>query len=359
MKRFKVLLIILFILIIIIVSYLFFNPEIKVYCNNKIIKSNYNFIYEHWKEKRLYELYGREDYKSIKAKSEFEYFLKLAEWVNFQWKSSTPNPYPLSNAISILDDIRSGKTGGFCGQYAYVYADVLKSLGFFAVRYVELWSNKGESHFSVEVWSNEYKKWVMIDPHQGLYYVLKSDNKPANAYEIRRSLNEADFKVIEKPIVKDFKIKHYVKKRVYQNFAVSLRSDLMRHTKPLTIGDRFDMFLFYKDKYTNASAFKTFGNKIPYRNITTRLEDLYYECNRVRVEYEIIDNKIYFQFFTDSQTPNFKSFAVSFDKGKIWKYSNSKIEIPIPKENKTFYVKTINMLNRSGPIEIVFIHVYY
>jgi len=358
MKRYKFFLFILLILIIILISYIFLKNRIEIDCNKELIKSNYNFIYEHWKEKKLYELYNREDYKNIKAKSEFEYFLKLAKWVNLQWKSSLPDPYPLSNAISILDDIRSGKTGGFCGQYSYVYADVLKSLGFFAVRYVELWSNEGESHFSVEVWSNEYKKWVMIDPHQGLYYVLKSNKKPANAYEIRKSLNEVDFKVIEMPLDKDFKIKHYVKKRVYQNFAVSLRADLMRHTKPLTIGDRFDMFLFFKDKYTNLSAFKLFGNKIPYKNITTRLEDLYYECNKVRVEYKIINNRIYFYFFTDSQTPNFKSFAISFDMGKTWKLCDYKIKIPVPKDNKTFYVKTINMFNRSGPIEVVSIRVY-
>jgi len=106
-------------------------------------KSNFHFIPEHWKESKLRQLRDAEGFKDILHQGQLDLFLKLCDWTHRQWKTSVPDPYPLSNAIDILADIRSGKTGGFCGQYAYVLADVLKAMGFFAVRYVELWSGKG------------------------------------------------------------------------------------------------------------------------------------------------------------------------------------------------------------------------
>ncbi len=321
-------------------------PEVII-DNNFIVKSNYSFIYEHWKEEKLFKLYELEDYKKIKAKSEFEYFIKLAEWVNAQWKSSIPDPYPLSNAIDILSKIRAGKTGGFCGQYAYVYADVLKSLGFFSVRYVELWGKDGKSHFTVEVWSNQYGKWVIVDPHQAVYYIVERTGEPANAYEIRKSLYGKDFIVLEKHFGNK-KIKERIKRSVYSNFAVSLRSDLMRHTKPLTLKDRFDMFLFYKDNHTELKAFKRFGGKIPYRHITERLQDIYYDCNKVRVEYRIKKDEVDFYFYTDSSVSNFKGFVVSYNNGKEWFDVSYNITIKKNYGINEFIVAPINMYGVLG-----------
>lgn len=69
---------------------------------NTIILSNFNFIYEHWTEEKLFTLVENEDYKDITAKEQFEYFLDLCTWTHHQWENSIPNPYPLSNALDIL-----------------------------------------------------------------------------------------------------------------------------------------------------------------------------------------------------------------------------------------------------------------
>src|SRR5574341_946533 len=88
-------------------------------------------------------------------KDEWQRQVALCNWTNAQFAPGDPDPYPLSNGLDILKDIRSGKTKGFCGQYAYLLADALKALGYFDVRYLELESKEPQLHFNVEEWRND------------------------------------------------------------------------------------------------------------------------------------------------------------------------------------------------------------
>ena len=102
---------------------------------------------------------------------------------------------------------------------------------------------------------------------------------------------------------------------LYANFAVSLRSDLMRHRRALTVGDRFEMFLFFRDDHTDG---RIFNGRMPYGNVTSRREDIDYACNHVRVEYRLEDRDVMLSFFTDGSMANFRCFQVSLDNGKNW-----------------------------------------
>lgn len=314
-------------------------------------KSNFYFIPEHWKEIKLQLLREKENFKDIPHQGQLDLFLKLCDWTHRQWKVSIPDPYPLSNAIDILADIRSGKTGGFCGQYAYVLADVLKAMGFFSVRYVELWSAQGESHFVIEVWSDQFAKWMILDPTENLYYVFQDSDSPANALEVRGSLlgsKNIFARSAGMPRIDRGNHKMYL----YANFAVSTRSDLMRLTKPLTMKDRFDMFIFFIDKDTAPNAF---NGQIPYTHITSRVVDIYFNCNYVHVEHHVDkkQKKIIFTFFTDGSMFNFDSFAISTNNGKSWERSGSDFFIPIKAKVKSFWVAAVNMLGRfSHPTKV-------
>lgn len=329
-NRLVVLLVVLVVCVVLYFSGVLAPPGAEVEVKfDRFARSNYHFVYEHWKEKKLELLRRNEDFNQLKAPNQLGYFLALCDWTHRQWEHSVPDPYPLSNAVDILADIRSGKTGGFCGQYVYVLGDVLKSLGFFAVRYVELWSNRAvnKSHFVLEVWVDQYRKWMALDPDYNIYYEVGDTGVPANAYEIRQALFGKE-KVTARSAAPG---KPDPEQRVfddgvmdlYANFAVSLRSDLMRHPKPLTVQDRFAMFLFFRDANTLAffSAKGPEGVKsVPYAHITERKEDLYYDCNYARVEYEVKRGKkdVRLSFFTDGSMPNFKGFMVSGDLGKTW-----------------------------------------
>ena len=354
--RLLILLIILFVSAAVYFSGVLAPKTVKVEIKNKrIIKSNYNFIYEHWKEEKLAQLRNNEDFVNIKASGQLDLFLKLCDWVHRQWERSVPDPYPLSNAIDILKDIRSKKTGGFCGQYAYVLADVLKSMGYFNVRYVELWSNRGKnrSHFVVEAWIDRYEKWMILDADHNIYYEIISSGLPADAYEIRRALfapDKQEQRVRARPAVPGQTVEEDEFMDLYANFAVSLRSDLMRHPKPLTIKDRFHMFLFFKDGNTKESLFE---HGIPYAHITERIEDLYYQCNFTRVEYAVdkAAKDVILSFFTEGTTPNFKGFSISNDLGKTWQPLPGNV-YRVKKNNHPVRIlaTAVNMYGRPGCI---------
>src|SRR6187200_1167577 len=78
----------------------------------------------------------------------------------------------------------------FCTQYAQLLASSAASLGW-VDRTLALRRHKGVNarggsteHSTTEIWSNQYRKWVMLDPTSNMY--LEMNGVPLNAYEIRQ-----------------------------------------------------------------------------------------------------------------------------------------------------------------------------
>lgn len=137
---------------------------------------------------RLEELKRRETLDTVLAdgNSEFERILLLKEWVSAQWPQGSPNPYPPWDAIVILDWIRTGITGGFCAQYAQVLLQSLAAYGMTG-RYVEIGSTGNPyAHFVMEVWSNEFDKWIVLDADYNLHF--ERDGIPLSALEVHDAL---------------------------------------------------------------------------------------------------------------------------------------------------------------------------
>jgi hypothetical protein len=144
--------------------------------------------YEDAAAARLAQLVQREQLGAVvqNATSEFDAMLKLKDWVAAQWAIGDPVPYPPWDALTVLDWIRAGVTGGFCGQYAQV---LLQSLAAFGVpaRYVEIGTTSNPyNHFVTEVWSNDFRKWVMLDPTYNHHF--ERNGVPLSALEVRDAL---------------------------------------------------------------------------------------------------------------------------------------------------------------------------
>lgn len=309
-------------------------------------KSNFHFVPEHWQEPMLRQLREQENFKDLGGKDQLALFLNYCHWTHSQWPMSVPDPYPRSNAIDILADIRSGKTGGFCGQYAYVLADVLKSMGFFAVRYVELWSKKGESHFVVEVWSDQFAKWMILDPAEDVYYAFLDSGKPANALEIHETLSHpGTIAAFSSSQPHTNRGSH--KMNLYANVAVSTRSDLMRLDKPPTIGDRFRTFVFYHDR---RGISQNFAGRIPYSLLTDRADDINFDCNYVLVggRYDRKRKTITLEFASEGSMFNFLHFAFSTDEGKTWNRCGSRMELAASAQVPSVWVAAVNAYGRFG-----------
>jgi hypothetical protein len=146
---------------------------------------------------RLGELRLREglDGVVVGADSEFTHLLYLKDWVAAQWPAGNPDPYPPWDAITVLDWIRDGLTGGFCAQYAQVLLQSAASFGMQA-RYVEIGSiDNPYAHFVMEVWSNQFDKWVVLDADYNLHF--ESAGVPLSALEVHDALVRGEIAEVE------------------------------------------------------------------------------------------------------------------------------------------------------------------
>jgi hypothetical protein len=133
--------------------------------------------YDNPKLARLRAKY-RLDEVIAQGEDEFEKQVLLMAWVKAQFRFGAPEEGKngLRNALEILEDAKSGKRF-FCVQYAAVLTSTAASLG---------WVNRQIAiprHTLTEMWSNQYRKWVMFDPTTAVYAI--KGGVPLNAYEIR------------------------------------------------------------------------------------------------------------------------------------------------------------------------------
>lgn len=170
-----------------------FPVRLIAHANGEVGKLASRFKWQDPSHPALRQLREREKLDAIIAqgKTDFDKILALKGWTGAQWKFGTPEPYPAWNACTILEGVRAGKHGGWCGQYAQVFSQALLSLGYRA-RYVELGSRSNPyAHFTTEVWVPSLGKWVVVDPTpleaNDCYYVDER-GAPLSALEVHRAL---------------------------------------------------------------------------------------------------------------------------------------------------------------------------
>lgn len=156
---------------------------------------------------------------------------RLMHWVRDQWEPGRPDPYPPPDARIILDDIRSGRTGGFCAQYCFV---LLQAVGSFGVpaRCVTV-----EGHEVIEAWMRDQERWVLFDPLNDLQ-ISDREGRSLNALEIRH-LREADpsgLRLMGGERLAESPSRYFAR---YRNFAVWLRNDFVSQPMNFTDFDRY------------------------------------------------------------------------------------------------------------------------
>ena len=104
------------------------------------------------------------------ASSEFDLILKVMQHVKEQWDHSWHAPMQHANALEVLEDVRCGLRGNFCVYFTHVLLQSLWSLGI-ACRYVHVAVHHWCSHSTSECWSNEHRKWIVVDCDFSLHYV--------------------------------------------------------------------------------------------------------------------------------------------------------------------------------------------
>jgi len=161
--------------------------------NPDIVRSSIPFTYEPLDHPTLAEFrrQSKLDEVAAGANTEFELIQRLAAWSARQWdKGHLSEIYPAWNVLAILEPYRDGKpTGGFCQQYNLVFLQACESFGLCG-RAVSL--GPGDhglkirgGHEVVEIWSNEFRKWIYVDGNMAWYFVDDATDVPLSLWELR------------------------------------------------------------------------------------------------------------------------------------------------------------------------------
>jgi hypothetical protein len=116
------------------------------------------------------------------SRGQWDMFLSLRRWVREQIPNRDPLIESQWDAQRILQTVWKDDSVGFiCDAYAATYVSACVSVGLTA-RMFHLGDVYGKGHYVTEVWSDDYAKWVLMDPLYNCHFTLHG--LPLSALEL-------------------------------------------------------------------------------------------------------------------------------------------------------------------------------
>lgn len=295
------------------------------------------------------------------GKDEFEKQILLNDWVHHRFKKFGQPSTKARGALEVLKGIEEGQTF-FCAQYAETLASCAASLGW-VDRLLALRRHQGANahggsteHTTTEIWSNEYAKWIMLDPTSNMY--LEADGKPLNAWEIRqewfyRGGTNLTF-VVGKDRTRYRKSDLPIFLERFRDFGdLTIDPDeldkygfigYIPNTNLMDAGNDYGAMFIVKDALCD-------GTKWHVRDLPKNpAVDPYFPINQAAVELKRGDGNLRVELKTF--TPNFKRFEVKTDGGP-WREAGDVVEWKPDGGNHELRARTVNAFGVAGPQSVV------
>lgn len=287
---------------------------------------------------------------SLKSEEEPEIYFELMEWVSNQWEHNGWHVAPDSlNSLGILKSAKYDGQEYRCVEYGSVLHDVLTSFGCVA-RQVGIknkdadYGGAGMGHVATEVWSNNYNKWIFLDPQFGIY--TKHDDVPLNIYDIYKLKSNDQFKEIH--FMKNGEL---VVEEDYSQFLYNYLGYVDMFVKDNGLNYTLSLKLEGNKNYMAFQGFPT-GNIV----FTTDVEKFYFSLNQTMVifdytadEYERTENvysKLEINTIEDFNDNMYLFSAkpdleLSFDNNMPWfDYYKVKLNTEIvERKNQKYFIK--------------------
>ena len=296
---------------------------------------NHPFAYEDYFTHQIELLrrdYGLPDV-IFESQNAFEATLRLRTWTRSRWEHGTPKHVHFQfDALDLLQRAAKGERF-FCSEYATTFVQALASVGLVG-RYVALL----DGHATAEVWSDDWQKWIVMDPTFDCYYMQRATaeqkEEPLSAWDIHRLLISGKTDTID---VKEGPYT-YVGAAIptnggtslYQHFAVRMRNDWYSNRYPHwhPKGNSIMNSLEWQDAFTR--------NDIRIAKETGRIGDLYWPLNRVAFQFQPLTatSQPTLRVKLVTLTPNFSFFRIVDDKNISVETDQDVFEWPLsPGEN--------------------------
>jgi hypothetical protein len=292
------------------------------------------------------------------GKDEFDRQVILMDWTHRQFKKFGHPSTNSHGALEILQAIDGGHTF-FCSQYAQVMVSAAASLGW-VDRSLALRRHKGVNanggsteHTSTEIWSNQYRKWVMLDPTSNMY--LEKDGLPLSAYEIRQEWFYHDGKALT----------FVISKKKYRKSDLPVRLEYFPGFGNLTMDpdelDKYGFTAYIPNTDLMDSGFdygKMFivkdqlcdGTKWHVRVVPANpATDCYFPIGQAALSLARENQNLGVQIKT--LTPNFARYEIRID-GAPWNESSEKFTWKIHPGKNRLEAKTVNKFGVNGPVSL-------
>ena len=158
--------------------------------NGRVAQLSYLFVYQdmtHLKVRALYDRIGLAEMIGG-SNTELDLIVRLSDWANRQWGHTQPLPYPTWDAFEILDKVEKGDAF-WCTFKAALFVQACNAAGLTA-RMLGINPFDTAAHTVTEVYSNDYRKWMLVDPWMNCWF--ERDGVPMSALEVHRNRGKLD-----------------------------------------------------------------------------------------------------------------------------------------------------------------------
>ncbi len=318
--------------------------------NDHLVRSSYPFAHQSKDEPRLEIL--RERYQLDKvvagATSEFDTFLLLKRWVRDQWEDGWNRGelqwVPPWDALVVLDLASRQMSLGMCTHYASTFVQCCLALGLQARVCITT------AHCVAEIWSKEYRKWVMMDPGCDADDTRKATRHfersgvPMSAVDLHHAYVEKDFEDIVE-ICDPAPISGTMEENVsrYYQFCTTTRNNFLtslypEETEHGAVSYTYDGHIWYGSETM----------PLPQFSKTSRRDgDFDWSLNQTHISLQQGSEPNAVTVLLDTVTPNFDTYMLKIDDGR-WKKSKERFVWKLAPGENTLQVKSRNSFGVDG-----------
>jgi hypothetical protein len=314
--------------------------------------------------------FGFDEYVSA-GTTEFEKMALLNEWVygavpyGLNYRDSE-----LRDGVRILRRARNGQAF-LCTNLSAVFIECAVSLGWTA-RNIYLRKPTGEEHAGNDIWSNQYRKWVYIDPTWNMH--IERRGIPLGIHEIRREWIKNRGRDIVYVVGAGTRARRYVSRElpiVRKDSAIwrliPLGRGWLNYTFQVAVVGRNDYFACCRDNqaglwdtlYLVRDHFNRKDRRWPFLKSGTVVppKKLFHDLNRVDVS--VPHRKSYRKgplaveldgFGPNNHTPNFKEYQVRINDGEWKSVSDTSFTWYLASGPNTLQARIVNSFGVAGPV---------
>jgi hypothetical protein len=288
--------------------------------------------------------------------TEFDKQVLLLDWVNHRFRKFGKPSSPARGALQILEAIDQGNSF-FCSHYGDVFVSAAASMGWvdrpLALRRPDNVGEGSTEHTSTEIWSNQYRKWVMLDPTFAMY--VEKGGVPLSAYEVRQAWFRNDARDITFVLDKERRRYHKgdmpVLRGRYEGFGDLVLDGgalnpyafigYVPNTNLMDGGlDYGRMFITQDDLCAGTKWHK---RDVPANPAT----DPYFPINQAALTLTPDDEGL--RVSVRTMTPNFKTFQFRVDGGE-WKAGGESFSWTLHPGVNRLEAKSVNQFGVEGPL---------